>query len=174
MRRIACMDTEDPGALGIVVSFPAADPNKTTRERFEVHATDPGCAGCHSTIDAFGFALESFDGMGKTRLEKDGQPQENGRNVDTSVTLDAGSDLDGSYADSLELVGALARSESVRTCLARQLFRSSAARSDESVADAENAFVELWRQLPVAQQDRLSDVLLAFVKAPSFVERRTP
>jgi hypothetical protein len=168
MRRIACMDTEDPGALGIVVSFPAADPSKTTRERFEVHASDPGCAGCHSTIDAFGFALESFDGIGKART------QENGRNIDTSVTLDAGSDLDGSYADSLQLVGALAQSESVRTCLARQLFRSSAARSDESVAGAENAFVELWRQLPPAQQDRLSDVLVAFVKAPSFIERRTP
>jgi hypothetical protein len=168
MRRIACMDTEDPGALGIVVSFPAADPSKTTRERFEVHATDPGCAGCHSTIDGFGFALESFDGIGKYR------PEENGLKIDTSVTLDTGTDLDGSYANSLELVGALARSESVRSCLARQLFRSSAARSDESVLDAENAFVELWRQLPPAQQDRLSDVLVAFIKAPSFIARRTP
>jgi hypothetical protein len=168
MRRIACLDTEDPGALGIVVSFPAADPGKTTRERFEVHASDPGCAGCHSTIDAFGFALESFDGMGRARTE------ENGRPIDTSVTLEAGSDVDGTYADGVELLGALARSESVRACLTRQLFRSSAARSDESVLDAENAFVELWRQLPAAQQDRLSDVLVAFVKSPSFVARRTP
>jgi hypothetical protein len=168
MRRIACLDTPDPGALGIVVSFPAADPDKTTRERFEVHSSDPGCAGCHSTIDAFGFALENFDGVGRMRTE------ENGRRIDTAVTLETGTDVDGTYADGVALLGALARSESARTCLARQLFRSSAARSDASVVDAENAFVDLWKQLPATQQDRLADVLVAFVKSPSFVERRTP
>jgi hypothetical protein len=168
MRRIACLETPDPGALGIVVSFPAADADKTTRERFEVHSSDPGCAGCHATIDAFGFALEGFDGMGKTRTE------DNGRPIDTSVVLETGSDVDGTYADSVELLGALARSDSVRACLARQLFRSSAGRSDQSVLDAENAFVDVWQRLPAAQQDRLADVLVAFVKSPSFVERRTP
>jgi hypothetical protein len=168
MRRIACIDTPDPGALGIVVNFPAADPGKTTRERFEVHSMDPGCAGCHATIDAFGFALESFDGMGALRST------ENGRAIDTSVTLESGSDLDGTYADSGELLGALARSESVKTCLARQLFRSAAARSDESVLEAENAFLSLWRALPAEQQERLADVLVAFVKSPAFIERRIP
>jgi hypothetical protein len=168
MRRVACLDTPDPGALGIVVSFPAADPDKTTRERFDVHSADPGCAGCHKTIDAFGFAMENFDGMGKLRTA------ENGRPVDTNVTLDTGSDLDGTYADSVELVSALARSDSVKACLARQLFRSSAARSDETVRGAEDAFVALWRELPTAQQERLSDVLVAFVRSSSFIERRTP
>jgi hypothetical protein len=166
MRRIACLSTQDPGALGIVVSFPAADPEKTTRERFEVHTTDTQCAGCHTTIDAFGFSLENFDGIGKLRTT------ENGRPIDTSVTLGTGSDVDGTYADSTELFGALARSDSVKTCLARQIFRSSAARSDESVVEAENAFVELWKQLPAAQQDRLAEVLAAYVKSSSFIERR--
>jgi hypothetical protein len=170
MRRVACLDTEDPGALGIVVSFPAADPSKTTRERFAVHAADPGCAGCHKTIDAFGFAMENFDGIG---MEREGG-MENGRPVDTSVTLEAGSDIDGTYADSVALLGALSQSDSVKACLARQLFRSSAARSDASVTAAEEAFVALWRDLPPAQRDRLADVLLAFVRSPSFIERRTP
>jgi len=76
-------------------------------------------------------------------------------------------------ADSTDLLGALARSDAVKSCLARQIFRSSAARSDASVADAENAFVELWKKLPVKEQDRLVDVLIAFVKSPSFIERRT-
>jgi hypothetical protein len=166
MRRIACIKTPDPGALGIVVSFPAADPTKTTRERFAVHTANAECANCHTSIDAFGFAMENFDGMGKLRTT------ENGRSVDTSVTI-SGSDVDGTYADSTDLLGALARSDGVKTCLARQIFRSSAARSDGSVADAENAFVELWKKLPAAQQDRLVDVLIAFVKSPSFIERRT-
>ena len=98
---------------------------------------------------------------------------ENQRPVDTAVTLASGTELDGSYADSAELIQALARSNAVKTCLARQIFRSSAARSDDSVAGAESAFVDFWQQLPPERQDHLADVLVAFVKSPSFIERRT-
>jgi hypothetical protein len=168
MRRIACLPIPDPGALGIVVSFPAPDTSKTTRDRFAQHALDPGCAGCHDTIDNLGFAFENFDGIGKWRT------QENGLSVDASVALSTGTDLDGSYQNSEELLGALASSTGVKQCLARQLFRSTAARSDATVKDAENAFVELWKQLPEEQQDRLVDVLLAFIKSPTFIQRRTP
>jgi hypothetical protein len=168
MRRIACLSIPDPGALGIVVSFPAADTSKTTRARFEAHAMDTGCAGCHAMIDNFGFAFENFDGMGKWRTTENGMP------IDTQVTLVTGSDFDGTYADSAELMNAIAQSSDVKACLARQLFRSTAARSDASVKDAEDAFVETWKQLPADQQGRLADVLLAFVKTPTFVQRRTP
>ena len=167
MRRIACVSVPDPGALGIVVSFPAADPTKTTRERFASHAEDAGCASCHALIDSFGFAFESFDGMGKVRTT------ENGRPIDTSVTVNVGADIDGTYADGVALATALAGSTSVKTCLARQLFRSAAGRSDGSVAGAEDDFVESWKQLPAAQQDRLADALVAWVKSPRFVQRRT-
>jgi hypothetical protein len=168
MRRIACIEVKDPGALGIVVSFPAADPSKTTRARFEAHELDPGCAGCHTTIDAFGFALESFDGMGKARTTENNQP------IDTRVTVAAGTDMDGTYADSTELANALAQSMSVKTCLARQIFHSAAARSDASIAGAEDAFIGVWNALPAAQQGRLADVLVAYVRSPQFVQRRTP
>jgi hypothetical protein len=168
MRRIACLSTADPGALGIVVSFPAADASKTTRARFDAHTADPGCASCHTTIDAFGFALENFDGMGIMRTTENNLP------VVTQVTLAAGSDVDGTYADSIELGAALAGSTAVKACLARQIFRSSAARSDATVANVEDAFVEIWKQLPASQQGRLADVLVAYVRSPLFVQRRTP
>ena len=168
MRRVACLTVQDPGALGIVVSFPAADTTKTTRDRFAQHAMDAGCAGCHRNIDNFGFALESFDGMGKERSTENGLP------VDTTVNLSTGSDVDGAYAGAAELMSALSRSDAVKSCLARQIFRSTAARSDASVEAAEEAFVETWRQLPKEQQDRLADVLVAFVKSPLFVQRRMP
>lgn len=170
MRRIACLTIPDPGALGIVVSFPATDASKTTRERFEQHALNPQCATCHATIDNLGFAFESFDGMG--RWHADGK--ENGLPIDSAVSLSTGSDLDGAYASSAELLDALARSTSVKQCLARQLFRSTAARSDASVKDAEDGFVEVWKQLPVDQQDHLAEVLVAFVKSPTFIQRRVP
>ena len=168
MRRIACLSIPDPGALGIVVSFPATDSTKTTRARFEAHAADAQCAGCHDSIDTFGFALEHFDGMGKERTTENGSP------VDTQVTLAVGSELDGTYAGSTELLNAMASSDSVKTCLARQIFRSTAARSDASVLEAENNFVETWRALPTEQQGRLADVLVAFVKSPTFIRRRLP
>lgn len=170
MRRIACLPIPDPGALGIVVSFPATDASKTTRGRFEQHAKDSQCAGCHATIDNLGFAFENFDGMGKWRTED----KENGLPIDAAVSLATGSDLDGTYASSAELLAALAHSTSVKQCLARQLFRSTAARSDASVKDAEDGFVETWKQLPAEQQDRLADVLVAFVKSPTFIQRRIP
>jgi Protein of unknown function (DUF1592)/Protein of unknown function (DUF1588)/Protein of unknown function (DUF1595)/Protein of unknown function (DUF1587) len=168
MRRIACLDMADPGAQGIVVSFPAADATKTTRSRFEAHAKDARCAACHGLIDNFGFMFENFDGMGKDRTMENGFP------IDTSVTVKVGADFDGSYADSADFTNALAQSDAVKTCMARQIFHSTVGRSDDSIADAENAFVETWKTLPAAQQGRLSDVLLAFVKSPIFIQRKTP
>ena len=168
MRRIACLNLPDPGALGIVVSFPASDTTKTTRARFEAHAADPMCASCHDTIDELGFTFENFDGMGKTRTT------ENNLSVDTKVTLSAGSEIDGTYADSNALAAALAQSPSVKACLARQIFHSAAGRSDSTVAAAESAFVDIWKQLPAAQQGRLADVLVAYIRSPLFVQRSAP
>lgn len=168
LRRIACLDVPDPGALGIVVSFPTTDATKTTRDRFAAHSLDTGCAGCHDKIDHLGFAFENFDGMGNVREKENNIP------IDTRATIKLGSDFDGTYADSVALTRALAQSDSVKACMARQLFRGTAGRSDVSVAGAEDAFVETWKQLPVEQQGRLVDVLVTFVKSESFVQRRTP
>jgi hypothetical protein len=168
MRRIACLAIPDPGALGIAVSVPQSDASKTTRARFAAHAANDQCAGCHDAIDKFGFALENFDGIGRERTTENGAP------VETEVTLAIGSDLDGTYADSTALLSAMANSDSVKTCLARQIFRSTAARSDASVLDAENAFIEIWKTLPAEQQGRLAEVLVAFIKTPTFIRRRTP
>jgi hypothetical protein len=104
--------------------------------------------------------------MGKLRTTENGLP------IDTAITISADSDFDGNYAGSAELLTAMASSASVKACLARQIFRSSAGRSDPSVRSAEDAFVELWRTLPGDQQDRLADVLIAYVRSPVFVERR--
>ncbi len=147
MRRIACLTTPDPGALGIVVSVPAADPQKTTRERFQVHLRPiPAARGCHTSIDAFGFAFENFDGIGQLRTTENGRPIDTGgrwypvRTTEPTPTAPTCS-------------GRCRCSDAVRACLARQIFRSSAARSDApSVIDAEEGFVNVWKQLPTASK----------------------
>ena len=67
MRRVACMKLPDPQSLNIQVVPPAPDPAKSTRDRYDIHATDAVCASCHATIDQIGFSFELFDGMGKQR-----------------------------------------------------------------------------------------------------------
>jgi mono/diheme cytochrome c family protein len=59
------------------------------RQRMERHRADPTCAGCHKAMDPIGFALESFDGIGRVRQSEDGTP------IDTSGTLFNGANVDG-------------------------------------------------------------------------------
>ncbi len=39
----------------------------TLRQQMEAHRTKPSCIGCHKLMDPIGFALEVFDGIGKSR-----------------------------------------------------------------------------------------------------------
>jgi Protein of unknown function (DUF1592)/Protein of unknown function (DUF1588)/Protein of unknown function (DUF1587)/Protein of unknown function (DUF1585)/Protein of unknown function (DUF1595)/Planctomycete cytochrome C len=39
----------------------------TERQLIEKHSSDPACARCHERIDPFGYALEGFDAIGRSR-----------------------------------------------------------------------------------------------------------
>lgn len=41
----------------------------TERKLTELHSTQAACAGCHRTIDPYGFALEGFDAIGRLRTK---------------------------------------------------------------------------------------------------------
>jgi hypothetical protein len=89
---------------------------KTTRELYELHASQPSCAGCHSLLDSVGFNFEDLDAAGRFRRE------ENGVAIDTSGEL-LNTDVDGVMQNHTDLANALARSEWVRECVATQAFR---------------------------------------------------
>ncbi len=62
----------------------------TVRQLTEKHSTDPKCFGCHRQIDPYGFALESFDAIGRRReLDLGGHP------IDTKTRVLDGTELDG-------------------------------------------------------------------------------
>jgi len=44
----------------------------TTRQQIELHRDNPVCASCHVRMDPFGFALESFDVIGRSRTHDEG------------------------------------------------------------------------------------------------------
>jgi len=46
----------------------------TTRERLELHRTNPTCYACHRFMDPMGLALDNFDATAKWRLRENGMP----------------------------------------------------------------------------------------------------
>lgn len=62
----------------------------TVRQLVERHSSDAKCAVCHQRIDAYGFALEGFDAIGRRR-DKDLAD----RPIDTRVKTMDGAELDG-------------------------------------------------------------------------------
>jgi hypothetical protein len=180
MRRVACLELADPTDLDVNVVPPVPDPSApaTTRALYSAHAADPLCTHCHQRIDNFGFAFERYDGMGAYRANgQEAVKTPTGAvmlPVDSATTVTGtGTDLDGNYADSNALARALARSATVRACMARQMFRASAGRGDGSGRGAEENFMTWWRQLPADRQSSLIDTLVAFVRSDVFVERST-
>ena len=73
----------------------AAAAPTSVRDRLARHREDPACAGCHERMDPIGFALESFDAVGRWRTF-DGE-----RPVDA-----AGVWADGEAVESIEAVEA--------------------------------------------------------------------
>jgi hypothetical protein len=106
---------------------PPPSPTLTARERFAQHAEDPSCAGCHRLMDPIGYALESYDAVGRFRthelspdLQKKGLYFESGRPIDPSgvlaaVTVD-GKTGDQPFRDASELARTLVRTEDARRC----------------------------------------------------------
>ncbi len=62
----------------------------TVRQLVEKHTSDAKCAICHQRIDAFGFALERFDAIGRRRDKDLGD-----RPISTSVKTMDGKEFDG-------------------------------------------------------------------------------
>ena len=69
----------------------ASDPGEhaTMRERMAAHRQNAVCASCHARMDALGFALENFDGIGRWRAT-DGASV-----IDASGTLPDGTAFGG-------------------------------------------------------------------------------
>jgi Protein of unknown function (DUF1592)/Protein of unknown function (DUF1588)/Protein of unknown function (DUF1585)/Protein of unknown function (DUF1595) len=59
------------------------------RDRMEEHRANPYCASCHTKIDPLGFALESFDAVGKYRTTQFG------KTLDLSGQLSDGTKING-------------------------------------------------------------------------------
>ena len=68
---------------GVPVLPEEAPAGLSERQLIERHSSDPNCAGCHRRIDPFGFALEGFDAIGRSR------------SADTQTVLPDGTSVNG-------------------------------------------------------------------------------
>jgi hypothetical protein len=164
LERLLCRTLPKPAELGIDLVLPPPDPAATTRERFARHAESERCATCHDTIDGVGFTFENFDAVGRLRDSQAGKP------VDSSGHLS----LDGrdiALSDSAELARAVADSEELANCAARQIVRFAVG---GDAPEVEDDFIQKTRALPTSERRSLVGLMLAFVESDAFAWRRVP
>ncbi len=106
-----------------IPALPPVSASNSTRDRFEQHTRDPACAACHEQIDPPGFALESFDQVGRHRT------MDGGKAVNTSGVMMSAGDLEGSFARGEELMERIAKSVTVRDCFAQQYLEHALSRT---------------------------------------------
>lgn len=143
-RRILCDAIELPAPTEVPpdqIKPPPFAPEKTARERWTDQTSAANCASCHARINAIGFALEGFDTIGRARatepiVDPSGQIV-NELPIDTKVEIDLGDGAPVVVDGAAGLAEALAGSDAVRRCFARQWLRFSAGRLDR----AEDALV---------------------------------
>ncbi len=113
--RLLCQlpTTPPPDAdLSMPVATPGDGP-KTNRMLFEERTSAPACQGCHQALNGFGFGFENYSASGAYITEQAGLP------IDASGQL-LFTDVNGPFANAIELSSELARSETVMECAARR------------------------------------------------------
>lgn len=104
-----------PPPDGVDLSMPMPAPNtgpQTNRMLFEAR-TAGSCQQCHHSLNGFGFGFESYSASGAFVTEQQGLA------VDPTGEI-TGTDVDGTFANAIELSTLLARSKVVHRCAAQK------------------------------------------------------
>ena len=147
-----------------VPPFPAnksGEAPKSVRERMELHRRNPVCASCHRVIDPLGFALESFDAVGRYRTI-DGDTR-----IDPSGTLPDGTSFSGpsEFRETL-----LQQREELMISLAEKLLIYALGRGLESYDMP--AIRQITREAE-ADDYRWSSLIVGLVRSTPFQMRRS-
>jgi hypothetical protein len=110
-KKFLCFEPPPPPA--VVGDLPVPTGNETTRQRYELHSTNPDCRGCHQYMDPVGFAFEHLDAAGRFR------PDENGLPIDDTGNLLIASTGDSfPFSGPTELATAIAARPETAECVA--------------------------------------------------------
>lgn len=155
--RLLCQPLPPPPPA-LDVSPPEVDPDLSTRERYEQHASDPACAGCHQLVDPIGFGFEHYDGLGRWR-DRDGD-----HGIDARGELLRAGDAEGTFDGVAQLGALLAGSSDVRACYASQwaTFSLGLAMDTDEAACVEQVLVDAFE----ASDGRLDALAPALARSP--------
>jgi len=153
---------DPPPDVEALVENVAGEPAATVRARLEAHRTNPSCNGCHGIIDPLGFALESFDAVGRYR-DRD---RLTGTRIDASGTLADGRDVDGP-AELREAL--LARPEQFIQAFTEKLMTYAIGRS---LNYRDMPTVRAIVRQAAANDYRFSSIVLGIARSPQFRQQQ--
>ncbi|MEE9382299.1 MAG: DUF1592 domain-containing protein [Nannocystaceae bacterium] len=151
---------------------PPVAPGTSTREAFEQKVEDPLCQSCHVQFADLGYALESYDGLGRFRTSEQlvsADGIDHGiAPIDALVTPRVEFDDDRPTNGAAELVDRMIESTKPNACLAETYFRFTHRRANTpadacSIGDIEDQLFE---------GGSLRDALRSVALAPQFRLRR--
>ena len=136
----------------------------TVRELMAAHSAQKSCHACHGVMDPLGFALESFDGVGRAR----NRDRLAGTLIDTSAALPDGTPVNGP--------------DELRRALAGQADQFVQTLTQKLMSYATGRVME-WHDMPTVRaivdevardQYRTTPLILAIVRSPQFQMQRVP
>ncbi|MEC7985006.1 MAG: DUF1588 domain-containing protein, partial [Myxococcota bacterium] len=161
--RFLCQELPPPPA-NLDTSPPAMDDSMSTRERYDIHSTDPACSSCHNLIDPIGFGFENYDGIGRWR-DVDGEHE-----VDASGEVQNIDDGDQPFEGVFELSSILAESDQVGQCYVQQWFTYGFGQGDMEEEDLYCA-VEAASEYYRSEGATLQAPLLGLIQIDRFFQR---
>lgn len=133
----------------------------TFRQKLEQHRADPKCANCHAKMDAFGFALENFNGIGQWRDRDEG-----GAAIDTSGKLATGRTVSG-LADMKTLLRS--HNQDFARCLTEKMLIYALGRGLDYYDEPTITRIAFMLE---KNDYRFSTLIAGIVKSPAFLTRR--
>ncbi|MBX7168660.1 MAG: DUF1592 domain-containing protein [Pirellulales bacterium] len=147
-----------PKGVPVLPEDEAALEGLTVRQLIEAHSIDPKCINCHQRIDPLGFALESYDAIGRRRERDLGN-----RPIDVHARLRDGTEFDGLAGLRIYLIST--RHDDVIGQFCKKLLGYSLGRSVQ-LADR-RLLADLRAQL-AAGGYHMSTAIEAIVRSPQF------
>jgi hypothetical protein len=135
----------------------------TAREKFTLHTRNPFCANCHALFDNIGFALESYDAIGRFRRTDKGKP------LDTTGTVKVPGRPDLRFTSFVDLMDQLADLPETSDCFSLQYLTYATGRRAADVSACEKK--SLARAF-AASGYRLDGLMAAVAGSPGFALRR--
>lgn len=162
VRRKFLCTTPPPPPPG-VGDLPEPGAAETTRERYEMHVSEPSCAGCHVLMDPIGFGFESLDASGRYRSDENGFPID-----DSGTVVGLGMAQDVPFVGPVELAAALAGAPAVSECVTAQMASFAFGMSTEST----ECIVDGPAEQMVNGEIGMVDAFVAFAGTEHFLHRR--